>query len=61
MSNPSSSPFHDLQKVLSSNQTPEQDVRLVLTNVTRSATLADDLEVAMSSARRSKGLLGRTS
>lgn len=61
MSQSSNTPFNDLQKFLSGSHTSEQDVRLVLTNVTRSATLADDLEVAISSAKRSKGLLGRTS
>ncbi len=49
------------QKTVSRTQKPEQDTRMLLTNITRGTLLADDLEVATTSARRSKGLLGRES
>ena len=38
---------------------PSQDLRLKVTNVTRGTVLATGMEVATTSARRSKGLLGR--
>lgn len=38
---------------------PEKDIRLLVINESRRTTLATHLEVAESSARRSKGLLGR--
>ena len=37
----------------------QAEVRLLVTNITRHTVLADRLEVADSSAKRSKGLLGR--
>ncbi len=50
-----------LQKAAFGTQKPEQDARMLLTNITRGTSLADYLEVATTSARRSKGLLGRDS
>lgn len=50
-----------LQKTVSRAQEAEQDARMLLTNITRGTSLADDLEVATTSARRSKGLIGRDS
>jgi uncharacterized membrane protein (UPF0127 family) len=50
-----------LQKCLSLHHQPQQESRLRVLNQTRNTLLATRMEVADSSAKRNKGLLGRES
>jgi uncharacterized membrane protein (UPF0127 family) len=51
----------ELQKCLSIHHQPQQETRLRVLNQTRNTLLAACMEVADSSAKRNKGLLGRES
>ncbi len=53
--------FKETREILARTSIPEQELRLLLKNVTRNTLIAENLEIAGTSARRSKGLLGRNS